>query len=358
MQDGLTRVINQSSLSRWSMYIGAKIIHNASKKVRWESCSQHVARLHFQALSNATGDSVEARLDCCQVLSLFTLSESGTGHGYTLFKQCSPLLIELADKHPSLRSPGSKISLQDALSSSCHGISRFASFDTIFSVVFAVPPTVNYDTTYSGINDVQHNFRVVDLIYGWPTEILLSLGAVSAWRVSRWIGQSDPSLREWKDIQTAIEQWRSPIDYVDEPSNVIGRFAIYEAWRQAALIYLYMGMCMVNSADPRVADAVRQIIQLANTVDSRTSLGHHIFVPCLIAGAAARLEKHRAVLRNKLLASGDDVWFIPGSDLVRVLDHLWHGAGADGLPTTWEDYVHSRCTVLPLGDTQGASRDH
>ncbi|QRW11203.1 Fungal specific transcription factor domain [Ceratobasidium sp. AG-Ba] len=198
--------------------------------------------------------------------------------------------------------------------------------------------------------------QFIESVYGWPVEILFILGKVNAWRVSRWMGQADTKALVWQEIEGEIQNWRSPVEHDDRALNVVGRFAIYEAWRQAALIYLYMGMCMVNSADPRVETATRQVVQLAGAIESGTNLESHIFMPYLFheAGAAARLEKHRATIRSKLIsARGDSLWVLPGSDAVSVLDHLWHGAGAGGAPTTWEDYVSSRLEALPLGDVPG-----
>ncbi|QRV96383.1 Fungal specific transcription factor domain [Ceratobasidium sp. AG-Ba] len=297
----------------------------------------------------------------------------GTQIGYTLFKKCTPLFLDFVNTCPDLRSPNSTISLHGALSSPHFGACRFAAFDTILSVAFAVPPLICYDATHRNSNLSNDILQLMDSVYGWPVEILFILGKVNAWRISRWMGQADAKALSWQEIQGEIQNWRSPMEYNDQPSNVVGRFAIYEAWRQAALIYLYMGMCMVNSADPRVETATWQVVQLAGAIESGTNLERHIFMPCLIvgsfprslctgskvslfheAGAAARLEKHRAALRSKLFSARDDsLWVLPGSDTVSVLDHLWHGAGANGTPTTWEDYVSSRLEALPLGDVSG-----
>lgn len=45
---------------------------------------------------------------------------------------------------------------------------------------------------------------------------------------------------------------------------------------------------------------------------------------------------------------GCNLWVLSGDDFVPVLDHLWHGAGANGRPTTWDDYARSREVGLPL----------
>ncbi|KAL5631886.1 hypothetical protein ACGC1H_000051 [Rhizoctonia solani] len=114
---------------------------------------------------------------------------------------------------------------------------------------------------------------------------------------------------------------------------------------------IIQGMRDVNSADPRVEAAVQQVVQLGSTIEPGSGLELHTLIPCVIAGAAARQEKHRASLRTKI-ASGPSRYGVTlvlrTSEFAAVLDHLWHGAGAEGKPTTWEDYVQSRCALLPI----------
>ena len=130
---------------------------------------------------------------------------------------------------------------------------------------------------------------------------------------------------------------------------------------------MVQGMCGVSSGDVRVQRPVKQIVQLARTVEPGAQLELHMFLPCLIvrplsiphfnslitpnqqAATAARHESHRALLRTKVHAArNENIWIIRGADFVPVLDHLWHGVGAGGAPVMWDDYVNSRCVVLPI----------
>ena len=127
-------------------------------------------------------------------------------------------------------------------------------------------------------------------------------------------------------------------------------------------------MCNVSSAGPRVQSSVRQIVQLASTLEPGSVLERHFFMPCLIvsvyvhfsttlvakygtqAGVAAQQEKHRAILRSKIEAcQNEKIWILRGDDFALVLDHLWHGVASGGRPTTWNDYANSRKAVLPIG---------
>ncbi|KAG9122242.1 hypothetical protein FRC07_001469, partial [Ceratobasidium sp. 392] len=255
---------------------------------------------------------------------------STTVPGYAIFRQCSSIFFEVAELYPEIRSPDSSISLHGALWSSHYEVCRFAFLDTILPLALAVPPLIRYNTTYISSLTGPVNPRTLESVFGSPLDILLLLGRINAWRVSRWMGVAGLNIQEFKDIRDQIECWRPSVEYIDESSNVIGRLTVHEAWRQSTLIYFYMGMCMANSTDPRVEAAVRQVVQLASTIKSGALLERHIFMPALIAGVAARQEQHRAVLRDKVSASrGQNIWLVPGQDFVTVLDHLWHGVGAD-----------------------------
>ncbi|KAG9098234.1 hypothetical protein FS749_004306 [Ceratobasidium sp. UAMH 11750] len=335
------------------MYIGAKILHNLSNNTEWSDSATWIRRFHRVAFNSASLDldssAADARLLSCQHLSVFALLTSRTVLGYSLFKQCSSLFLKLVDWYPDLCSRNSSISLHGALWSAPYEICRFAFYDTIMSLAFALPPLIHYDTTPRSTPVAPTHFRILESVYGAPADILVALGRVNAWRVSQLMGQAGSNSKEWKEVRDQIENWHPLVTYIDESSKVVGRLAVQEAWRQSALIYVYMGMCLVNSADPRVEVAVRQVVQLASTIEPGSTLERHIFMPALIAGVAARQEKHRAMLRSKIYsARGQNVWLLPGPDFVAVLDHLWHGVGAGGAPTTWEDYVDSRCTMLPL----------
>ncbi|KAG8700960.1 hypothetical protein FRC09_005644, partial [Ceratobasidium sp. 395] len=201
--------------------------------------------------------------------------------------------------YPELRSGNSMVPLQGALWSPHYEVCRFAFLDTILSLVLAVPPLIRYDTTHRFTVTEPPNPRTLESLYGAPFDILVFLGKINAWRTSRWMGLAKSNTQEWEEAREQIEWWQPEVEYIDEPSNVIGRFAIQEAWRQSALIYLYMGIYALNSADLRVEAAVRQVVRLCSIIRPGAYLERHLLLPSFIAGVAARQEQHRAILRSK-----------------------------------------------------------
>ncbi|KAG8734772.1 hypothetical protein FRC11_003686, partial [Ceratobasidium sp. 423] len=235
------------------------------------------------------------------------------------------------------------------LHSSRHELTRFVIMDTIAALAFGIAPLIYYDTTIHPKDHKPDQFQLLELVYACPVIALMVLARVNESRASCLMGQGTTTSEGVERYESAVRNWKPGVDYSDQPSQLVARLAVQESWRQAALIYLYMGMCGASSTDSQVEPLVRQVAQLAGTVEAGSPFETHLFIPCLIAGVAARKEKHRAILRKKIQVSQKaNACLLRGADFSFVLDHLWHGAAAGGNPVTWEDYVNSRTLTLPV----------
>jgi hypothetical protein len=131
-------------------------------------------------------------------------------------------------------------------------------------------------------------------------------------------------------------------------------------------------VCGAHSDDTRVKSCIKQLLQVLGTIKQKGSSNANpsFFIQYLIvsehwqllsgaiilrnweqAGICASMETHRKIVRDILSTlEGTRFWLIQASDFVPVLDHLWHGAAADGHPImiTWADYVYSRGVILPV----------
>ncbi|CEL53630.1 hypothetical protein RSOLAG1IB_06485 [Rhizoctonia solani AG-1 IB] len=131
---------------------------------------------------------------------------------------------------------------------------------------------------------------------------------------------------------------------------VVAWFAVQESWRLALLAYLYLAVCGLPSDDERIQRCVTQIVQVVSTVKKReaSEISVPLFVQYLMVGICARNEKDRKIARTKLSNVVETkFWPVRGVGFVPVLDDLWHGAGANGHPVTWNDYLRSREALLP-----------
>ncbi|KAG9091061.1 hypothetical protein FRC07_011941 [Ceratobasidium sp. 392] len=214
-------------------------------------------------------------------------------------------------------------------------------------MAYGLPQVIEYDTsTPLFVPDSQP----VEWIHGCPTALKMVLVELNKRCNGRNRVTPEP---DWRPIEHRIKSWVSTTQVApsDEAWKVAARLAVHESWRHTLLIYLYVGVCKFRSDDARVQASVRQVFQLINSVKDfeKPSVDIHFLTQYLIAGACARSETQREVAREKLEAtSHDGLWVVRGSDFVPVLDHLWHGAAANGRPIYWSDYVHSRQVALPV----------
>lgn len=354
---GLVGRAKISSVVRWSMYLGARIMQALLDDTNWQGYIGWIDNFHRRisttqsALVEVDISNLADRLKALEDLAFHAFMVLNSTAGYTLLRRSTPIFLQLAAKFPHIWVDNSAISIHHALLVRRHEIVKFVFTDTIAALAFGVVPLLHYDTVIHMVDKQLIMPRLLEWVYACPVIIIILLAKINASRISRlvnWDTVSSNELVVVQEIEMHLRDWNPQMDHLDRPSDMVARLAVQECWRQAVLIYLYMGMCGAKSNDERVEPLVKQIVQLASTVEART-LETHLFIPCLIAGAAARKEKHRAVVRKKVQASRDVyACLLRGADFVFVLDHLWHGAAAGGAPTIWEDYVNSRCVALPL----------
>ncbi|KAF8594327.1 hypothetical protein BDV93DRAFT_529383 [Ceratobasidium sp. AG-I] len=353
VEEGLTLRFETSNITRWTMYISARIAQAILNGCRKHEYTSWIDAFHRRISESSEVTALEpedllARLSGLQDLYFCAVAVSGSSNGYFSFKKCAPVFLQLAASRPRYWSPNLTITIRRVLDIGEYDTSLFVFFDTMSSLAFSVPPLIDYDTSLGPV-DEKETYPTVERIYGCPSFVVVLVARINSWRTSRWINQSNWNADDWREVEKALLNWDPAIEAEDGSPNHIGRLAVQESWRQAVRIYLYMGMCNVSSADPRVQSSVRQIVQLASTLEAGSTLERHFFMPCLIAGAAAQQEKHRAILRGKIQAcQNEKIWILRGDDFALVLDHLWHGAGAGGQPTTWDDYANSRNVALPV----------
>ncbi|KAF8594324.1 hypothetical protein BDV93DRAFT_529378 [Ceratobasidium sp. AG-I] len=350
IEEGIACRVRDSAVTRWTMFLMAKVAQalcshgQRQKHLEW-------VNLFYQQIKDSSSLEIEVpelaiRLAGLHDLHFCVVALLGNAKGYSMFKANTPIFIQLAICYPTIWSRSFEISIYNTLRDGEFSLRQFVFYDTMLALAFSVPPLINYDTT-PGLAELDGRFAL-EWVYGCPSHIVVLIAKINAWRTQGSTLHEDAN-QGWEDIEKMLQDWRPNVDPVDEAPDFIGRLAVHECWRHATLIYLYMGMCNINSADPRVHSSVRQIVQLVSTIETESHLKQHVLMPCLVAGAAARHEKHRAVLRSNIVLSKDErVWILRGDGFVPVLDHLWHGAGSNGRPTTWDDYANSRRVALPI----------
>ncbi|CAE7231487.1 unnamed protein product [Rhizoctonia solani] len=339
----IARRAYRSDLLRWVMYLGAQITQMLLDGPRRKNYLGLIRRFHQQVVSDSPmslNSDLTTRLGAALDLTHYAFMVSDSATGYSIFKNTTPLWYQFAAEFPPIRSHGSTVSLVYAISVPRYELSKFILWDIVCAFAFGISSILRYDTTYRSM-DTKQSF--LEWVYGCPLPFVVLLARITASR-------GTPDACNWQETEMHLKQWRPKSTYVDKDSRkAVARLAIQESWRQSMYIYLYMGMCGVDSTDSRVGASVRQIVRLSASIEGTSPLGLHLFIPCLIAGVAARAEHHRAALRTRIYASREaHSWILRGADFVPVLDHLWRGAARDGQPVKWEDYVCSRRATFTI----------
>ncbi|CAE6488033.1 unnamed protein product [Rhizoctonia solani] len=334
----VNHLLRGSSLVRMTLYLGARISRALFDDTNWQDYIGWIENFHNQILGShsslilVNNEQLAERLAAHCRLAVFAFMISNSSIGYTIFRRGVPIFLQLAIKFPNLWQDDSTISLSRTLHTEGHELARFVVLDVITSLAFGIPSLIRYGNAIHPTDYKPRRFEFLEPVYACPVVVFMTLARVNEYRVSRLLDQDSELSQNVGEYETAVRNWKPRVDYGDPPSELIARLAVQESWRQATLIYLYMGMCGVDSSDSRVERLVRQVAELASTIEAGSALEAHLFIPCLIAGVAARKEKHRMVLRKKIQVS-------QGTDacLLREYDTVIDGKNVRDLPRNYID---------------------
>ncbi|CEL54927.1 hypothetical protein RSOLAG1IB_07419 [Rhizoctonia solani AG-1 IB] len=265
--------------------------------------------------------------------------------GYSLLRKALPGFLRLVASDPNLMTehPNGNlfVSFPRTLEIPQQGLNTFILYDAATAFALGVPALVEYG--HDGeCAPTSHGYQCV---HGVPVPLVEIISQINSWRTG-----SRTTLQDWQTLETRAITWQAqPLQIEDENAGVnIARLAVQESWRYVTLVYLYMGMCGLSSHDLRVRTSIARIVELEQSVTD-ISISMHMLMHYVVLGLGARHEQQRSIIRERLLSfQGRRVWLFRGPEFSRVLDHLWSGVGAGGAPVTWDDYVESRCTVLPI----------
>ncbi|KAG8748934.1 hypothetical protein FRC11_011732 [Ceratobasidium sp. 423] len=337
-----------------SMTLGARILQSmidAMDKTDWTAYERPIDNLHWQACNTPEEGSslicTRGRLTAAIELTGYKFFISNNTSGYAFLQRMAPLVNRVVYHYPHIWTKQGKISMQKMLD---QGVLEFCSFiliDTMSSTLFGTAPLLCYDTS---VCDKSNLKQPLEWMNGCPQEFIVWFSRLNNLRATKQRGGNTlPS--SWETIEKDIQALEPTIDKTEFSRDNIARLAVMEGWKTALLIYLYVGIYGVTSADPRVQAAVKQIIRLFQPVEHRAAFKRHLLAPAIFAGACARLESQRRSIMCIISSRRcDRMWVLQISDFVFVLQHLWHGAAKDGLPITWDDYIRSRRAVLPINE--------
>ncbi|KAF8686357.1 hypothetical protein RHS04_00145 [Rhizoctonia solani] len=313
--------------------------------LRWIGNVQSM--IHRRLIQGATPQEAEVLHGDWLEISLLRTALTQSSNAYTILRNATPTFLQHAYSLPNLWSVGSdgtSIPLTNVISSKHSVLSSFSLIDCICAMVFGLPQQIEYDTS---IGILPAGLSPYEWVHGTPTEFHILLAEINACR------DKSPRVRDWREIEHTLVHSESRIARNDDWESwmSVAWLAVQESWRLALLAYLYLAVCRLPSDDVRIQRCVTQILQVVGTVRKQKAakISVPFLIQYLIVGICAQSEKKRDIIRNRLSdAVETKLWMMRGSDFTPVLDHLWHGAGANGHPITWDDYIRSRETVLPV----------
>ncbi|CAE6447366.1 unnamed protein product [Rhizoctonia solani] len=352
-RQGATRRLRDSKFTRWISLVGVSVtesflegdmsqgqLHNT-----WIEYIEGSIK-HELALDLAPREIRDRRSAWVHV-SLMRTRLTSSSDTYKLLQRTTPAFLQVVYSNPTLWPSGcdlTRIPLLNIMASESHELAIFTIIDNTYSLASGLPQQVEYDTTIYPRpgGPASHQW-----VHSSPIEFQLVLADINACR------DKSSAARDWRDIERRLLTWgpRSGEHVFVESWMTIAWYAVQETWRLSLLVYLYLAVCDAPSDDPRIQSYVKQILQVIGTVKQRGSPDANVwfFTQYLMVGICARSEAHRRLARNRLASENETkFWLMRASDFALVLDHLWHGAAADGYPVKWSDYIHSREAVLPI----------
>ncbi|KAG8699682.1 hypothetical protein FRC08_005161 [Ceratobasidium sp. 394] len=356
-RDAIGCRLQHSDTALWTKYLACKIFESAldgtsqrKMPIYHRSLQNIELRLRSTPDQNLTVAESYNRLAGVLEVAFMKLMFSRGMSAYQLLRDEVPTFLQLVFTDPTLwpdPTNFSSISLARVLASTNYELSRFILLDALHSMALGLPQVIEYDTSTPPLH---LGIWPSEWVHGCPIDLQFALVEINKRCNARIRVAPEP---DWRPIEDRIKSWKPAVHALsgDDSWKTVATMVVQESWRHTLLIYLYMGVCGVKSDDDRVQASVQQVFQLIGSVDSfqTPSLSIHFLAQYLIAGACARSENQRDIAHKKLASAFHNaVWLIRGSDFVPVLDHLWHGAAANGQPIRWSDYVHSRQVMLPV----------
>ncbi|KAH7338113.1 hypothetical protein B0J17DRAFT_660839, partial [Rhizoctonia solani] len=345
--------LRNSWIARWSMLLSVRIGEGLiTDTLEPQLYSRWIRELEGAVRTTLAQDPTSSQThrlqgDCLELLVMKSMVVSGSDVIQVL-RSAAPTFLQTAYSYPELWSDNSDptfIPLLRITASKYHELSSFALIDCTCAMVFGVPQQVEYDTSAGPLPESSRSY---EWSHSSPVEFLVLLAEINACRDKR------PGTRDWREIECELVTWIARPAQHDETWEswmVVAWLAVQESWRLTLLAYLYLAVCGASSDEPRVQLCISQILQVTGAVKKHESPDVCIpfFIQYLIAGICANREDHRGTVRNKLSDKSESkFWKLQSRDFVPVLDHLWHGAGSDGRPIKWTDYIHSREALIPI----------
>jgi hypothetical protein len=158
---------------------------------------------------------------------------------YQLLRNTAPTFLQIVFTDSTLwpnRQDFTHVSLAHVLASTLYELGRFVLLDSVYSMAYALPQVIEYDTS---IPPFQTEIQPVEWVHGCPIELQFALVEINARCNAQNRVGPEP---DWQPIERRIKSWQPMARTLpgNESWKAVALLAVQEGWRHTLLIYLYM----------------------------------------------------------------------------------------------------------------------
>ncbi|CAE6341409.1 unnamed protein product [Rhizoctonia solani] len=232
-----------------------------------------------------------------------------------------------------------QVNLPSLLSNINIGLEYYATLDIVLGAIISRPMNFRYDTTFPrGVHESIFNIENgpgLRWTNGIPDRLVITLARMNA-LLEDFGSTVDRSVI--KELELEIEGFKTFAVASADPNLAAARLVVQESWRQAAYIYLYMGLCGADSRDARVVKAQNMFMEMLMRTKPGRIPDSFLVLPLPILGIATQDPNDQEMLRRRMMAMTEcSRKNTPGNQFIRMLDFIWGLVNETGQPATWPD---------------------
>lgn len=245
--------------------------------------------------------------------------------------------------------PNTPINLPSLLVHPLVSLRHFAHVDIFFNLTMGTPMSFRYDigsfadhAVCESFIDVQEDIGI-QWLHGTPDRFTILFAKMSVMREDgcvideATVAEIEREIREFKPVQSL-----SP-----DPFLMVGRLVVQECWRQAAYVFLYMGLCGDSSDTVRIKDAFKRFMKLVNKTKPGRVPDDFLVITLLIVSLAARRSADRETIMRRISTHREWVRATTSTiDYLPMIEDYWSRSDAEGRPVFWSDIPISRMRVF------------
>ncbi|KAJ1310620.1 hypothetical protein OPQ81_009150 [Rhizoctonia solani] len=321
-----------------STYIA--MISNLRAEVRWRLANAR-SIVNDEIGRRKSIQLLDAALETI-VIHLFT---SPLGEWLPIWNEAAPLFRRLCPEPP-----GSPINLPSILQQPDISLRHYVHMDVLCSAVMDIPMHFRYDCTPQNtqpICELEGELQVesgIQWLHGTPDRFLAMFAKINAMREDGWA----PTPEIISVFEHGIQEFQPTQGKSCDSLLSVARLVVQESWRQAAYVYLYMGLCGDSSDTPRVKRAFKQFMKLLDGTKPGRMPDEFLAMQLLLMAPAAQNKRDRDMIRTRIQRVRVNGPNHGANAKMSIIEDRWARADAEGRPIMWSDNSQARGRVVGI----------